>query len=179
MAGSLGTPSAGSRWLAPSSRVGPTRLPDNKDHQSIPPVSPPPATTPPPVAEGAAGSKPRPAESTVPTFKQPSRVPPTPVPPAANAPAAVPPATAPALTATKVVAASAVSAETPLTAKAELKIGHPPAQGEPHAIDGRPAILGAEPATVDKPKLKTDDPFGGLESLEAEMARLLGRDKSS
>jgi hypothetical protein len=165
--------------ITPSSRVGPTRLPDNKDHQSIPSVSPPPATTPAQVTEVASAANPRPVQSAMPNLKQPSRVPSAVVLPAANAPAAVTLAAPPPSAATKIVGKLAVAAETPLIAKAELKVGHPPAQGEPHAIDGRPAILGAEPATVEKPKLKTDDPFGGLESLEAEMARLLGRDKSS
>jgi hypothetical protein len=61
--------------------------------------------------------------------------------------------------------------------KAELKIGHPPppAAGPP-PLDRRPAAPVANSPSAEKPAPKTEDPFGGLESLEAEMARLLGRE---
>ena len=62
-------------------------------------------------------------------------------------------------------------------AKAELKIGHPPPPAaEPPPLDRRPAAPVANSSSAEKPTPKTDDPFGGLESLEAEMARLLGRE---
>ena len=71
-------------------------------------------------------------------------------------------------------------AEAPMTATAELKVGHAPAHGAgpAPAADRRPAAVPAsEPPSVDKAVPKPVDPFGGLESLEAEMARLLGREK--
>lgn len=61
----------------------------------------------------------------------------------------------------------AAPAEAPMIAKAELKIGPTPTLGdEPQAA----------PSPADKSAPKPEDPLGGLESLEAEMARLLGRE---
>jgi hypothetical protein len=53
--------------------------------------------------------------------------------------------------------------EAPMIAKAEVNL-QPPA----------PVADAVPPA--DKSAPQSEDPFGGLESLEAEMARLLGRD---
>jgi hypothetical protein len=63
-------------------------------------------------------------------------------------------------------------------AKAELKIGHSPqpAAEPPPPLDRRPAAAVANSPSAEKLAPKTEDPFGGLESLEAEMARLLGRE---
>jgi hypothetical protein len=60
--------------------------------------------------------------------------------------------------------------------KAELKIGHPPPPAAGPPLDRRPAAPVAHSSSAEKPAPKTEDPFGGLESLEAEMARLLGRE---
>jgi len=91
----------------------------------------------------------------------------------------VPAAIAPATPAHIPPAASVKVAgtEAPMFAKAELKIGHPPPPAaEPPPLDRRPAASVANSSSAEKPAPKTDDPFGGLESLEAEMARLLGRE---
>ena len=45
-------------------------------------------------------------------------------------------------------------------------------------MDRQPTSPGADPSLDRKAAAaKAEDPFGGLESLEAEMARLLGREK--
>ena len=44
--------------------------------------------------------------------------------------------------------------------------------------DARPPIDKTNAAPNGKPSPKVDDPFADLDSLEAEMARLLGREKS-
>ena len=65
-------------------------------------------------------------------------------------------------------------------AKNELKIGHPPADAAtaPPPPDRRPSAPVSDASSVEKSAPKTDDPFSGLESLEAEMARLLGRENA-
>jgi hypothetical protein len=50
----------------------------------------------------------------------------------------------------------------------------PAFDGAQKAVDARPP----EDKTNAKPSPKVDDPFADLDSLEAEMARLLGREKS-
>ena len=69
------------------------------------------------------------------------------------------------------VAAAGAPAEAPMTAKAELKAGHIRTPG------AEPPLAMEHDTAVEKPALKADDPFDGLASLEAEMARLLGREK--
>jgi flagellar protein FliO/FliZ len=67
-----------------------------------------------------------------------------------------------------------------MTAKAEPRIGQlkPNSADAPPSMDRRPPSPGADPSIIEKPApAKAEDPFGGLESLEAEMARLLGREK--
>ncbi len=44
--------------------------------------------------------------------------------------------------------------------------------------DARPPVDKTNAAPNGKPSPKVDDPFADLDSLEAEMARLLGREKS-
>ena len=44
--------------------------------------------------------------------------------------------------------------------------------------EARPAVDKTNGAPNGKPSPKVDDPFADLDSLEAEMARLLGREKS-
>jgi flagellar protein FliO/FliZ len=44
--------------------------------------------------------------------------------------------------------------------------------------DARPPVDKTNGAPSGKPSPKVDDPFADLDSLEAEMARLLGREKS-
>jgi hypothetical protein len=44
--------------------------------------------------------------------------------------------------------------------------------------DARPPVDKTNGAPSGKPSPKADDPFADLDSLEAEMARLLGREKS-
>jgi hypothetical protein len=44
--------------------------------------------------------------------------------------------------------------------------------------DARPPVDKTNSAPNGKPSPKVDDPFADLDSLEAEMARLLGREKS-
>ena len=46
------------------------------------------------------------------------------------------------------------------------------------AADARPPVDKTDGAPIGKPSPKVDDPFADLDSLEAEMARLLGREKS-
>jgi flagellar protein FliO/FliZ len=45
-------------------------------------------------------------------------------------------------------------------------------------VDARPLAEKTNAASIGKPTPKADDPFADLDSLEAEMARLLGREKS-
>jgi hypothetical protein len=67
-----------------------------------------------------------------------------------------------------------------MTVKAEPRIGQlkPNSADAPPSMGRRPTTPGADPSIIEKPApAKAEDPFGGLESLEAEMARLLGREK--
>jgi hypothetical protein len=50
--------------------------------------------------------------------------------------------------------------------------------GAQKTVDARPAGDKTNPASTGKPPPKVDDPFADLDSLEVEMARLLGREKS-
>jgi hypothetical protein len=50
--------------------------------------------------------------------------------------------------------------------------------GAQKTTDARPTADKTNVALSDKPAAKADDPFADLDSLEAEMARLLGREKS-
>ena len=54
----------------------------------------------------------------------------------------------------------------------------PTFNGAQKPADARPPGDKANAASSGKPSLKVDDPFADLDSLEAEMARLLGREKS-
>ena len=78
-----------------------------------------------------------------------------------------------------VKAAGTPAAPAALIVKAEPKIGNPNPHGAeaPPSTDRQPTAPAADPSLIEKPPLKAEDPFGGLESLEAEMARLLGREK--
>jgi hypothetical protein len=49
--------------------------------------------------------------------------------------------------------------------------------GTQRSAEARPPADKANVASNDKPALKVDDPFADIDSLEAEMARLLGREK--
>jgi hypothetical protein len=55
----------------------------------------------------------------------------------------------------------------------------PASNGAQQAGDARPPPQKANANSSVKPPPKVDDPFADLESLEAEMARLLGREKPS
>ena len=55
----------------------------------------------------------------------------------------------------------------------------PASNGAQQVGDARPPPQKANANLSVKPPPKVDDPFGDLESLEAEMARLLGREKPS
>ena len=137
----------------------------------------------------AAPPIPSPAAAPVPS---PAAAPPAPVPDVASGPhagpealAAAPPKEPPRASAAAPVAAG-VKAAAPVApvpaamiVKAEPKIGPAKPQGAEASPskDRQPAALGADPSLIEKPPVKAEDPFGGLESLEAEMARLLGREK--
>ncbi|MFZ0602880.1 MAG: hypothetical protein WAN05_16265, partial [Roseiarcus sp.] len=54
----------------------------------------------------------------------------------------------------------------------------PPSDGAPkYSASGRPPADEANGEPKVKPALKVDDPFADIDSLEAEMSRLLGREK--
>jgi hypothetical protein len=150
---------------APVGRASVTRLPEKQA-----------------AADAAVGPNPGLGEPAVPLQGRPSRSAPAVVAPAT--PAHIPPApSAPAAQATSAhippaASVKAAGTEAPMFVKAELKIGHPPppAAEPPPPSDRRPAAPVASGSSADKPAPKTEDPFGGLESLEAEMARLLGRE---
>ena len=93
----------------------------------------------------------------------------------------VAPATAPVETAP--LAKAEVKSEAKVEAKVETKVDRPtPASGIPPAAATNclPAVRGPEPppARADKPCAQVADPLTGLDFLEADMARLLGREKS-
>ena len=54
----------------------------------------------------------------------------------------------------------------------------PASEGSQKLADARPPVDKTNAAPSGKPSLNVDDPFADLDSLEAEMARLLGREKS-
>jgi hypothetical protein len=54
----------------------------------------------------------------------------------------------------------------------------PAFDGAQKTVDARPPGDKTNAASIGKPSPKVDDPFADLDSLEAEMARLLGREKS-
>ena len=53
----------------------------------------------------------------------------------------------------------------------------PASEGLQKLADARPPVDKTNAAASGKPSSKVDDPFADLDSLEAEMARLLGREK--
>ncbi len=55
----------------------------------------------------------------------------------------------------------------------------PPPGANAPTSSHRPAAAAPAPQPVEKPHAAADDPFAGLDSLEAEMAKLLGREKRS
>ncbi len=149
-------------------RANVTRLSEKHHHAASSGLLVPAAAQAP--APAATGANPGRVESSGPHPTQPQ---PT---PALQPAAAMPPAPPIAI----VKAGTHAPAEAPMTATAELKIGRAPTQGAAPApaADRRPAAVpAAEQPSVDKTAPKPVDPFGGLESLEAEMARLLGREK--
>ena len=158
---------------APVGRASVTRLPEKQAASA-------------PAADAAVGPNPGLGEPAVPLQGRPPRSAPAVVAPATPAhipPAHIPPApSAPAAQATPAhippaASVKAAGTEAPMFVKAELKIGHPPPPAaEPPPTDRRPAAPVANGSSADKPAPKTEDPFGGLELLEAEMARLLGRE---
>jgi flagellar protein FliO/FliZ len=137
---------------APAARATVTRLPEKPQGVS-PGMAAPDAAATAPVRSEPANALP----------KQPIRVAAAPIP--ATLVKVVTPATAPAeaLMISKPEAPVIAKSEAPMIAKAEVKL-QPPVP-----------VADAVPS-VDKSTPQPEDPFGGLESLEAEMARLLGRD---
>jgi hypothetical protein len=79
----------------------------------------------------------------------------------------------------KAAATPVVPAAAAMIVKAEPKINPPNPHGAeaPPSTDRQATAARADPSLIEKPPAKAEDPFGGLESLEAEMARLLGREK--
>jgi flagellar protein FliO/FliZ len=154
---------------APVGRASVTRFPEKQAASA-------------PAADAAVGPNPGLGEPAVPLQGRPPRSAPAVVAPAT--PAHIPPSpSAPVVQATPAhippaASVKAAGTEAPMFVKAELKIGHPqPPAAEPlPPSDRRPAAPVANGSSSDKPAPKTEDPFGGLESLEAEMARLLGRE---
>jgi hypothetical protein len=73
--------------------------------------------------------------------------------------------------------AGTVAAASPASAPARPTAKTPSFEGGQKIVEVRP--LGDKPnaASSVKPSTKVDDPFADLDSLEAEMARLLGREK--
>ncbi len=140
-------------------------LPGKHIH-AAPPVPAPTAAPPSPIPDAGSGPHPGPQTRATALPKEPEKEP-------ARAASATIPLAAPAKAAGPPVAPAA------MIVKAEPKIGNPKPQGAepPPSMDCQPTAPGADPPLVEKPPPKAEDPFGGLESLEAEMARLLGREK--
>ena len=165
--------------------------------QSPEPVRPEPASSPPP-------PRPAPARPTMPPPIVPAsgsasrasmtrlteKVAPRPSPISGNPPAASAAAPSPARPENEEPGAAAVAAEprarppaatvaaaSPASAPARPAGKTPPFEGGQKIGEVRP--LGDKPnaASSVKPSTKVDDPFADLDSLEAEMARLLGREK--
>lgn len=128
--------------------TGPVRGPGNSSAPS--PVAPAPLRRIEKAEPAAAGSKPEPAVATVKTEQ----------------PAASAGTTAPLAGAAAAQARSAPKTPGPATASDSAQ----------KSVDARPP---ADTTAVksDKPPGKVDDPFDDLDSLETEMARLLGREK--
>jgi flagellar protein FliO/FliZ len=143
-------PASGSTSRAPVAR------PPEKDPPKAPPAPGPANPTAPAPAAPAPPPRPERADSTVTAAKAEPRAtsPASPVPPAIAPPPKPPP-----------VARTQPSA--------------PAANGSQPPGDGRPPEQKASAPLIVKAPTKADDPFADLESLEAEMARLLGREKPS
>ena len=156
---------------APIGRPNVTRLTDKQPHPAPPAQAARPGPGVPaaaPIAEPTAAPNSAKTEPAAPSPKpEPSVAPPgaakTSVAPVEAAPIAKP--------------------EAKSDAKVEAKVDRPasvPTAGGPPAETNRPPTAhGAEPppAPAEKPAPKVADPFTGLDSLEAEMSRLLGRDQ--
>jgi hypothetical protein len=144
---------------------------------------------PPPIVP-ASGSTSR-APVGRPPEKDPPKAPPAPAP--GNSPAALAPPPRSEKADSAVAAAKAEPRATPPAAPAPPPIAPPPkpapvartqplapaANGPQLSGDGRPPAQNANASSSVKAPAKADDPFADLESLEAEMARLLGREKPS
>ena len=143
---------------APANRVSAVPLADRAASKgpSIPvtqsPLAPAPPRRPEKTEPAAAGPKAEPSVTTVKTE-----------PPAAPTVTTVPPASA-------AVAQVRSAPKTPPSA--------PASDGAQKPADARSPGDKTNAAPSGKPSPKVDDPFGDLDSLEAEMARLLGREKS-
>jgi flagellar protein FliO/FliZ len=159
------------------------------------PVSPPPPrpAMPPPIVP-AAGSTSR-APVARPPEKDPPKAPPAPAPgnSTAPAPAALGPPPRSERADSAVVAPKAEPRAMPPALPAPPPIAPPPkpppvartqpsppvVHGPQQSANGRPPAQKANAPLSVKAPTKADDPFADLESLEAEMARLLGREKPS
>jgi len=67
----------------------------------------------------------------------------------------------------------------PASTQARPPAKTPPPEDAQKFGEARPLADKSSAASSVKPPAKVDDPFGDLDSLEAEMARLLGREKQS
>jgi flagellar protein FliO/FliZ len=159
-----------------------------------PPRPAPPRPAMPPAIVPASGSASR-APVARPPEKDPPKAPPAPGPanPTAPAPAAPAPPPRPERADSTVTAAKAEPRATPPASPVPPAIAPPPkpppvartqpsapaANGSQPPGDGRPPEQKASAPLIVKGPTKADDPFADLESLEAEMARLLGREKPS
>ena len=143
------SPNRGAPGRAPEPARGPGNSPASSAVTSAPPRRPERAEP------AVAGSK---ADSIAPTAKM------EPQPPAAPTVTTVPPATAG-------LAQARLAPNTSPSAPASDWARKPSDVRPPHGDKTNVAPTG-------KPSPKVDDPFADLDSLEAEMARLLGREKS-
>jgi hypothetical protein len=73
--------------------------------------------------------------------------------------------------------AAIVAAANPVSASARPAAKTSSPEGEQKLGEARPFADKRSGASSAKPATKVDDPFADLDSLEAEMARLLGREK--
>jgi flagellar protein FliO/FliZ len=149
--------------MTATARATVSPLPGRHIH-ATPPVPSPTGAPPAPIPDAASGPHPGP--------EAPASAPPTE--PARAVFAGVPLAAGAKAAATPVVPAAAA-----MIVKAEPKINPPNPHGAeaPPSTDRQATAARADPSLIEKPPAKAEDPFGGLESLEAEMARLLGREK--
>jgi flagellar protein FliO/FliZ len=150
--GRAAMPSPITPTTAPAARATVTRLPEKPQGVS-PGLSAPDGAPAAPVRSEPVNAPPR----------QPIRVAPAPIPATLVKVATPAPAPPEPLMISKPEAPVIAKPEAPMIAKAEVNL-QPPA----------PVADAVPPA--DKSAPQSEDPFGGLESLEAEMARLLGRD---